>query len=392
MSNRVLGLLLLGVFMDMPSTRAAGAPPATTSSLSYVQTLHAAINQGDLAGAVTVIADIHGIIETDVAGYSDVKRGIAMQPDNLFWVASMTKPVTAAAFMMLVDEGKVSLDDPVENYLPEFRNVKVQTPGGGSRPPSRKIVIRDLLCHISGMPFLSPGESNGPIELHSLKDCAQEYAGIPLPLDPGQQYVYSNEGFTTAARIMEVVSGIPYQQFLQERIFNPLGMINTTFWPDDRQVQKLAKSYAPNADNTALKEIPIHFLHYPLQDRTRRFPSPGGGLFSTAEDFSKFARLLLGRGVFEAKRYLSEAAIDQMTRDQTGVLKANYGLGLALGPDSFGHGGAYKTTMSIYPHKGLIAIFLVQQAGCLPGNRNIDEHLLPALWQKVESMPDAAMR
>jgi len=188
-----------------------------------------------------------------------------------------------------------------------------------------------------------------------------------LKFAPGSDYTYSNAGINTAGRIIEVTSGMPYEDFLQTRLFDPLGMKDTTFWPGDDQVERLAKSYKPNAEKTGLVETTITQLKYPLSDRLRR-PMPAGGLFSTAADLARFCQMIASGGVAGGKRYLSEAAVKEMTTRQTGAhLKQSYGLGWATGGGTYGHGGAYKTNMTIDPKSGLIMVFLVQEAGASGG-------------------------
>jgi CubicO group peptidase (beta-lactamase class C family) len=185
----------------------------------------------------------------------------------------------------------------------------------------------------------------------------------PLLFDPGTKYQYSNEGIDTAGRIIEIVSGMPYERFLQERLFGPMGMVDTTFWPNAAQIQRTAKTYKASADKKSLVETHTGYMTYPL-DKPERYAAPGGGLFSTARDVSRFCQMLLNEGTFEGKTYLSKQAVHQMTTKQTGAKVADaYGFGLSSSEDgqSFGHGGALKTNMSI--DHGQIRVFLVQQDG-----------------------------
>lgn len=191
----------------------------------------------------------------------------------------------------------------------------------------------------------------------------RSYAMTPLEFEPDRGYRYSNAGINTAGRIIEVVSGMPYEEFLDERLFKPLGMKDTTFWPDEEQLTRLAMSYKPKADKSGLEEIKIGQLLYPLSDPSRQ-PMPAGGLFSTARDVARFCQLVLNRGEFDGRRYLSEAAVKEMTKRQTpDTIKESYGLGWATGGGSFGHGGAFATNMSIDPARGLITVFMVQHTG-----------------------------
>ncbi|MEQ1843425.1 MAG: serine hydrolase domain-containing protein, partial [Verrucomicrobiales bacterium] len=226
--------------------------------------------------------------------------------------------------------------------------------------------IRDCLSHMSGMPFKSAAEEP-TLDGLTLASAVKTYAMTPLQTEPGTAYQYSNAGINTAARVLEVVSGRSYEAFMQERLFDPLGMKDTTFWPDESQTARLAKSYRPDKEKTGLEAFEITQLLYPLSDRTRRFPMPAGGLFSTAADTAQFCRMLLNRGELDGRRYLSEASVAELTKRQTPDSANNaYGLGFAVGPDWFGHGGAHATNMEIHPDKNLALIWMVQHAG-FPG-------------------------
>src|SRR5262249_51596634 len=157
----------------------------------------------------------------------------------------------------------------------------------------------------------------------------------------------------TAGRIIEVVAKMPYEKFLQEKLFDPLKMKDTTFWPDEKQVARLAKSYRPNKAKDGLEETKIGQLIYPLSDRKRQ-PMPAGGLFSTASDLANFCRMMLNGGTLDGKQYLSKEAVKEMTQDQTGGLKPTWGLGWAAGKEGepYGHGGAHGTDMKVDPKKG----------------------------------------
>src|SRR5579871_3305846 len=327
------------------------------------------VDHHTLAGAVTLVADREHVLSLEAVGFADVVAKKPMKTDALFWIASQSKPITATCLMMLVDEGKVHLDDPVEKYLPEFQNQWLAVEQDDAhillKQPKHPITVRNILSHTSGLPFASAMEQP-TLDLLPLKIAVRSYAMSPLQFEPGSKYQYANAGINTAGRIIEVVSGMPYETFLQKRLFDPLGMKDTTFWPNKEQLARLAKSYKPNAAKTDLEETTITQLKYPLDDRTRQ-PMPAGGLFSTAHDLARFCQMILNGGVLDGKHYLSAAAVTEMTRKQTGDLPDGYGLGWGTGGDSFGHGGAYQTNMDINKQRGLITIFLVQHAG-FPGN------------------------
>ncbi len=346
---------------------AAEDPPQTRSIAAALQPF---VDSHSLAGAVTLVADRDRVLSLDTVGFADIAARKPMQPDTLFWIASQSKSITAAALMILVDEGKVKLDDPIEKYLPEFRDLWVAVEKDRDhmllRKPKQPVTIRHVLSHTSGMPFQSAME-RPTLDVLPLRDAVRSYALTPLQSEPGTKYQYSNAGINTAGRIIEVVSGTAYEDFLDRRLFAPLGMKDTTFWPNEEQTARLAKAYRPNREKTGLEETTIGQLQYPLRDR-KRYPMPGGGLFSTAHDVGRFCQMVLGGGVFKGKRILSEAAVKEMTSKQTGeALKEGYGLGWSTGGGTFGHGGALSTNMTIDPKRGLITVFLVQHAG-FPGD------------------------
>jgi CubicO group peptidase (beta-lactamase class C family) len=303
-----------------------------------------------------------------------------MTPDTVFWIASMTKSVTGTALMMLVDEGKVNVDDPVEKYLPEFKGIMVLSEYDENhvllRKPAHPLTVRTVLTHTGGLIGRTALEDH--IDLLTLRENVLTYSMLPLRREPGTRYEYSNAGINIAGRIVEVVSGLPFEEFLEQRLFAPLGMKDTTFWPNPDQMKRLAKAYRPNAAMTALEEIPIDQLTYPLTDR-HRGACPAGGLFSTAHDMYLLGCMILNRGNYGGRRYLSAKAVEQMTTNQVGDLPIgpdlNYGYGFGwiihrahpagdpTGPGTFGAGGAYNTQMGIDPAHNLISVMMVQQAG-----------------------------
>jgi CubicO group peptidase (beta-lactamase class C family) len=343
---------------------------------SYLQGL---VNNHTLAGAVTLVADKDHTVYLKAVGFRDLSAKAQMPTNAMFWIASTTKPMTATALMMLVDEGKVHLDDAVEAYLPEFKGQMVRVKHGDAAqkgpatlgtadapelvPARHPIRIREILSHTSGLPFKSTAQP-GALDLLPSAEAVASFAAEPLMFQPGTDYSYSNEGLNTAARIIEVVTGMPYEQFIQERLFDPLGMKDTTFWPNAEQVSRLAKSYKLDESTKDLKEVPIDQLTYPLDDRVHRHPMAAGGLFSTASDVSIFCQMLLNGGTYHGKRILSEAAIHEMTTAQNGGHgKGGYGLGLSVDKGSFGHGGAFKNAMDVDTATGRILVFMVQQDG-----------------------------
>ena len=358
--------LLLAFLCSLSCTPALHADaPASAAAL-----LQPFVDRHELAGAVALVVGKEKILATETIGFSDIAANQAMKGTSLFWIASQSKPITATAVMMLVDEGRIVLDDPVEKYLPEFHNQLMVVEKDDAhtllRKPSRPVTVRDVLSHMSGFPFSSAMETP-TLDSLPLAAAVRSYAMTPLQWEPGTRYQYSNAGINTAARILEVVAGIPYEEFMQKRLFDPLGMKDTTFWPNEEQSQRVAKSYKPNAEKNNLVEMPVSQLIYPLSDRTHRFPMPAGGLFSTADDTAVFCRMLLNGGELDGRRYISEASFKELTRRQTPeAVKESYGLGFAVGGDFFGHGGAHSTNMEVRPAEGMAIVWMVQHAG-FPG-------------------------
>ncbi len=382
---------------------------------------------------MVLVADKDKILDLEAVGYSDVAAKTPMRPDSLFWIASMTKSFTCTLLMMLVDDGKVNVDDPVSKYLPEFKDVKVavkqaaaqRPPANGApiqgfmlkdakldgnigplRPPTHPMTIRELLTHTSGISPAKPPRQISEKDFLPLRDAVAAYAAIPLIFDPGTSYAYSNHGMDTVGRIIEVASGMRYQDFMEQRLLKPLGMKDTTFWPSDEQFSRLAQGYAPGPATHNLTEVPsIGFFHYPLSN-PRRQPWPAGGLFSTATDLSIFGRMLINGGVYEGRRYLSMKSLQVMTSTQTGDIldkgqgEEGYGFGWQTvnklhkfdaglaGP--FGHGGAYGTEMWMDPNpkRPCVRIVLVQMEGGLP--KDLGRKLNAALGKAVNQVLEKA--
>jgi CubicO group peptidase (beta-lactamase class C family) len=319
----------------------------------------------NLAGAVVAVASRDRVLDLEAVGYADLESKKPMTPDTLFWIASESKAMTAAALMMLVDEGKVSIDASVETYLPEFRNLQVKVGERDGHPllaPARHpIRIREILSHTSGLAFSSPAEVP-TLDVGTLEARVRSYSRQPLNSQPGTKYDYSNEGINTAGRIIEVVSGMPYEAFMAKRLFIPLGMTDTTFMPTRDQLARLATSYKESDDKTKLVAIPIDQLKYPL-DGPGRYPIPAGGLFSTAHDEVRFCQMLLNEGELDGVRYLSAGSVRAMTtRQSPPETKVAYGFGWNVSDAAYLHSGAYGTNILVEPGLGLIVAYMVQQS------------------------------
>lgn len=323
---------------------------------------------GEISGAVTLVATRDQVVDLAVVGDADLARNLPMKPDTIFWIASMTKPITATAVLMLQEEGKLSIDDPVSKYIPELSELR--NPDG----TAAAITLRQLLTHTSGMAEATPEESHAA---HTLADLIPAFASKPLQFKPGSQWRYCQSGMNTLGRVIEVVSGQSLPQFFQVRIFDPLGMKETTFYPSPEQATRLAKSYRRR--DGKLEEAPIMLLGGKDSTAKDRYPAANGGLFSTAGDYARFCQMLLNRGALDGKQYLKRDTVAMMTSVQTGDLKTGFtegngwGLGVCivrqpqgitsmLSPGTFGHGGAYGTQAWIDPTAGVIYLLLVQRS------------------------------
>jgi len=325
------------------------------------------VESGKIAGAVVMVANRETVLLAETLGWADVEAKKPMRTDTVFWIASQSKPITAAAVMILVDEGRIKLDDPVEVYLPEFKNLWVVSEKDEEhillKKTDRPVTVKDILSHTSGLPFKSALESP-TLDVFPLAARVRSYMMTPLDFQPGTRYQYSNAGINLAGHIVEVVSGEPFEKFLQERLFAPLEMRDTTFWPSENQVARLAKAYRRDQATGRLVEIQIDQLAYPLNDRQKRFPIPAGGLFSTAEDLVHFYQMLLNGGTYRGRQILSQAAVAAMTSRQTPLSVAqSYGLGLVINGPFFGHGGSHGTNTLADRESGMIFVWLVQHAG-----------------------------
>jgi CubicO group peptidase (beta-lactamase class C family) len=355
------------------------------SPTPIAQRMKAFVDDGTISGAVTLVATHDRVLSLDVVGQADVANRKPMRADSLFWIASMTKPVAAVAVLMLQDEGKLNVEDPVEKYLPEFKNQWLTKEKSSNTVtlvrPVRPITIRDLLTHTSGL-----GDVPSPRPNATLAELVLAYAQQPLRFPPGSKWEYCNSGINTLGRIVEVVSGQKIEKFLQRRIFNPLGMKDTTFWPTPGQAKRLAKTYKPGKDGRTLEETDIYFIKGGLSDR-KRTPLPAGGLFSTAGDLARFYQMMLNGGESRGKRILSKEAVALMTRTQSDEIKTGFTDGMSWGfgfqvvkepqgvtamlsPGTFGHGGAYATQSWADPKKDLIYILMIQRAGFPNGDNS----------------------
>lgn len=325
--------------------------------------MRAHVDKNHVAGVVTAVRHQGKLVHLGAAGLADRENQLQMRADSIFWIASMTKSITATCVMILVDEGKLSLDEPASKYIPALGKIKLRN----GESPKTEITIRHLLNHTNGLaqPPRKPTDHN-----MTLAKYAEQIAAGPLEFEPGGKYEYGF-GLTIAGRIVEIVSGQPFEVFMQKRIFDPLGMKDSTFHPTAEQARRIAKTYKAGKDaagNLAL--IPAHNPFVTNDPTVRNEPEPSGGLFSTAEDMSRFYQMILDGGQWEGKRILSQKAIAEMTRPQATINKdRRYGLGWFIYPDgSYGHGGAYATDGLVDPNRDLVMVFMIQSVLGQPGD------------------------
>ena len=357
-------VLLLGV-LTSSALPAESEPPTSPEVTAAMQPY---LDGYKLAGVIAVIADKTGRIHyRNLLGYADVEAKRPIGEDNVFWIASMSKMFVGASIMMLVDDGKVGLDDPVTKFIPQLDQWMVVVEKDEEHVLLRRVVrpvtIRHVLSHTSGLAGSSELQKVTGSDSTPLKARALSSVTGPLQWQPGDRYQYGNQGMNIAARVVEVVSGMPYEEFLQKRFFDPLGMSETTFWPSEAQVARLAGAYGPNKEKNGYARGGLGFLTKPLSDHVHRYPEAAGGLFSTTHDIFRYGLMLANDGELDGKRYLSDAAMQELRKEQTGTTKVNYSLGYHLRNGMFGHDGAYGTDLSVNPKTGMVAIFMVQCSG-----------------------------
>src|SRR6185312_2671876 len=305
MKCRFACVVIIFALLITSVTTSAGEnnPPASPEVSAALQPY---FDQYKLAGVIAIIGDKTGAIHyRNLMGYADVEAKKPISEDNVFWVASMSKMFVGTSIMMLVDEGKVSLDDPVTKFIPQLNKWMVIEEKDEShvllKPVATPVTIRHLLSHTSGLTGMSELQQTIGADRTPLKARAISSVTGPLQWQPGEKYQYGNQGMNIAARVVEVVSGKRYEDFLQERFFDPLGMKETTFWPSEEQVARLAAGYGVNKEKNGFARASMGFLTKPLSDRVHRYPEAGGGLFSTTHDILRYGLMLANDGELEGK-------------------------------------------------------------------------------------------
>jgi CubicO group peptidase (beta-lactamase class C family) len=331
--------------------------------------LQSFVNRGTIPGAVTLVARRGRVVSLSALGYQDLESKVVMRADTIFDVRSVTKPVTAIGIMILMEEGKLTLNDPIEQYLAEFKATRKldQTP----------MTIHHLLTHTAGMP------SNRPPEIEditikrdrTLSDVVAFLSKQQSEYEPGTQFRYYSGGFAILGRIIEIVSGQPYEQFIKDRIFLPLGMKDSFFFMPTEKLSRVASVYRLQANKLRKWE------ELESSSRKAKYSGPEFGMYSTASDLAALCQMMLDGGTHKGRRILSKMSVALMTENHTLHIKdsvtqrlAYQGLGWGLSGDpmndfsltsrgSFGHNGAFGAIIWIDPGEKLIRIFLTHRFG-----------------------------
>lgn len=349
------------------------------------------VEEGRAPGYVSLIARQGKVVLCESCGYRDLEEQLSMEKDTLFRIYSMTKPVTSVAMMMLYEQGKFHLQDPVSRYIPEFGQTKVLSRIGPQGPEyaeqDRPMTVHDLLTHTAGLTY--GFDYDTPIEEMYRKSCymdsdvtledkIKEIAGIPLIFQPGTRWHYS-VAMDVCGYLVQVLSGIPFDTYLQENIFAPLGMVDTAFHVTDEKSERMGALYAHDATDGSLL---LHQDEGPLQQdflKPTRSPMGGHGLVSTTEDYWKFSQMLLNKGEFEGTRLLGRKTIEYMTIPHVqreiipkdDLIGMDFGLGFAIINDparvgtinstgAYFWGGAASTFFWVDPQEDLVGVLMTQ--------------------------------
>ncbi len=369
--------------------RSVGLLPERLADITALMQRH--VDEGKLAGAVAVVARRGKIAYLESVGKQDIEKNVDMSADTIFRIASMTKPITSVAVLMLYDDGLIELNDPVYKYIPEFYKPTVLGSGEEKRNirAKRKITIKHLLTHTSGLTYhwdtkigslyQEAGITHGLIQDDSvLGEKMKKLARVPLLHQPGEKWTYGLS-VDVLGRVVEVVSKKTLEEFFQERIFEPLGMKDTHFFIADDKMPRLAAMYAPKSGGglklltePVVEGALVYSADHPYVGQ-RRYFSGGGGLCSTIGDYLRFSQMLLDLGELDGKRVLKRRTVRLMIRDHVGELSKNqgFGLGVSVARDtdksggldcvgSYGWGGFWYTTFFVDPKKRMVGICMAQ--------------------------------
>lgn len=362
---------------ELPITSPENVGMSSEKLARAKSSVQALIDNEKMAGASIIVARKGKIVLSETFGMMDQKANKPMQPDTIFRIYSMSKPITSVAAMMLYEQGKLKLDDPISKYIPEFNGLKVYSESGKHDGQERQMSVRDLLRHTSGLTYGFFGNTavdkmyiaNGVLNRKSsLQAMINKLSGIPLLYQPGTKWHYS-VSTDVLGYLVQKVSGQPLDEFFRQNIFKPLDMKDTDFYVPNEKVNRFAACYGPR-QNGGLK-----IVDEPTQSRyltQANLFSGGGGLVSTARDYMRFSQMLLNKGQLDGRRILRSETVEMMTSNQLPVsVKRGEGEGFGLGfsvrlrdgrfpQGEYGWGGAASTHFWISPKDELIVIALSQ--------------------------------
>ncbi len=390
-SARIRAALLLATLLVTATIAwADDAPAKYPADGGLAAKIQPFVDSGVIPGAVLLVADKDRILDLEAVGYSDYEKKIPIQTNALFMVCSMTKTVTAVGLMLLVDQGKVSLDDPVEKYLPAFKGQLVDdiSHPGHPHPPRHPVTIRECMDHTAGIKH-----GYRPKAVPTVTDLANLEGQQPLDWEPGSRYQYS-AGPVIGGAVIEVVTGMHYADYIEKYVLEPLGMTDSSFFPKGELADRLVLTgqfdtatnrLKNHGGNEALLNDPVKLGPVPARiasqtpggdvwNYTHDFARPDADLFSTALDYGKLGQMLLNDGTCQGKRFLSSASVREIGTNQTKNLfpggKEGYGICTFIqrkptddGPSvgSFGHRGARKTVFWVDPADGLVLVFMTNK-------------------------------
>jgi CubicO group peptidase (beta-lactamase class C family) len=402
---------------DFPSSRPESVGLSSERLARIGTTVQKDIDDKLIAGMVTLVIRHGQVAWFDARGSADREAGKPMQKDSIFRICSMSKPITCAAVMILYEEGKFLLEDPVSKYLPEFKNMKVLVkPASGypyTIPANKEITIKDLLRHTSGLTYPWNADLGQAYDDSGVGDGLSQYDGtiaedvkrlatIPLLFNPGERFEYSLS-MDVLGRLVEVISGMPFDQFLKTRLFDPLGMKDTYFFPPADKVARIATAYTyydgkglARFPDTAVVEGTEHYTaDYPYNGPKKLF-SGGAGLCSTAMDYARFCQMMLGGGKLGDVRILSRKSVELMSHDQLGKIDEKFAYGLGFGVNgakqpmdeigtmgSFNWGGFYYTSFEIDPKEDMIIVSMAQLHPT--GGLGLDKEVKILAYQAVDN-------
>ena len=324
------------------------------------------IESGEIPGIINVFSK-GNVQETTCAGWADVDKKIPMSMDRMFMQCSQTKGFCGVTVAMLIEEGKISLDDPVAKYLPEFKELKVKVKGKKRTVAAKNVLtVRMVMNHTGGFPFDTPTKLKKGLNRVSMRETAKEAASLPLLFEPGTQTRYSNTGIDIGAAIVEVVTGQPWDLFLKERVLDKLGMKDSTFNPTDEQLSRAISMY--NIKEGKKAQFRLFHPYFPRPyNGSQIHPFAGGGLWTTATDQLKFYRMLMNLGVGDnGVRILKEETVKSLLATSTRPEKlGKYSLGLQADfkNGTMGHGGAFGTSATVNWKNKTLILKVVQVRG-----------------------------